>query len=604
MRVPKGTLCARLFGTALAVWAFGALLSTAEAQKIGLPLDNFRFAPSLSDGLVVSGTQTPGHLGWGAYVGADYANDPLVIEAVLGDEDSELRPLVAHQLNGVVAGYLGLGDRWMLSLALPVTLWRDDTTIRDLPDGKTAFPGDPRLGVRFRFVDVADGLFSGALQLQGTLPLSHLLDADQVYTGEPHASLHAQTLLAQRIGPVTVRENVGVIVREETSLAGVALDHALTYGLGVSGEVLGPLLTLYTEVYGSTLVDPFGASPSSPLAILGGARTVFAKHFVVGAGAGAGLLRGVGSPDVRAFLQLGYQAPAEEEAPEPAPIKREQPVLPPAVDSDGDGLMDTDDECVLDAEDADGFKDEDGCPDLDNDEDGVLDANDKCPLEVEDPDGFDDDDGCPDADNDGDGVADADDTCPEQAEDKDGFEDENGCPDLDNDRDAVPDTEDKCPNSPGALSEQGCPRFIAVDAEAGRIRIKQKVEFETGKSKLRPTAFPILEEVAATLAAQRSIKAVRFVGFTDSRGRDRRNLELSVARARSVRDWVDARLSQVAEASARLTLVASGCGELHPIASNRKRKGRAQNRRVEIEITDPAPEGGEGIDLEGCKAAE
>ena len=90
-------------------------------------------------------------------------------------------------------------------------------------------------------------------------------------------------------------------------------------------------------------------------------------------------------------------------------------------DADGDGILDNVDKCPHEAEDKDGFQDEDGCPDPDNDGDGILDVDDKCPNEPEDHDGFADDDGCPDPDNDGDGLYDALDQCPNEAEDKDGF---------------------------------------------------------------------------------------------------------------------------------------------------------------------------------------
>jgi OmpA-OmpF porin, OOP family len=50
----------------------------------------------------------------------------------------------------------------------------------------------------------------------------------------------------------------------------------------------------------------------------------------------------------------------------------------------------------MEAEDADNFKDEDGCPDPDNDGDGVLDAADQCPDQLETANGYQDDDGCPD----------------------------------------------------------------------------------------------------------------------------------------------------------------------------------------------------------------
>ncbi len=68
---------------------------------------------------------------------------------------------------------------------------------------------------------------------------------------------------------------------------------------------------------------------------------------------------------------------------------------PPPPDADGDGLPDEGDKCVDEAEDKDGFEDEDGCPDPDNDGDGKADADDACPDEA--PEGTDaDDDGCTD----------------------------------------------------------------------------------------------------------------------------------------------------------------------------------------------------------------
>jgi len=54
------------------------------------------------------------------------------------------------------------------------------------------------------------------------------------------------------------------------------------------------------------------------------------------------------------------------------------------------------DNCPNQAEDKDGFLDEDGCPDPDNDEDGIPDSLDQCPNQPETINGFEDQDGCPD----------------------------------------------------------------------------------------------------------------------------------------------------------------------------------------------------------------
>ena len=103
------------------------------------------------------------------------------------------------------------------------------------------------------------------------------------------------------------------------------------------------------------------------------------------------------------------------------------PIL--AADTDGDGIPDFRDGCPRLAEDMDGFRDDDGCPDPDNDADGIPDGFDGRPLLMEDYDGFEDEDGVPDLDNDGDGIVDERDMCPDEAEDLDGFEDGDGCPD-------------------------------------------------------------------------------------------------------------------------------------------------------------------------------
>lgn len=133
----------------------------------------------------------------------------------------------------------------------------------------------------------------------------------------------------------------------------------------------------------------------------------------------------------------------------------------PDTDNDNDGILDVDDLCATTPEDADGFLDTDGCPELDNDGDGIEDANDTCANIAEDLDGFQDSDGCPEFDNDVDGVVDRDDRCPNQPEDADGFEDGDGCPELDNDGDNLPDDRDACPNLAedidGVDDTDGCP---------------------------------------------------------------------------------------------------------------------------------------------------
>ncbi|MEO1010190.1 MAG: thrombospondin type 3 repeat-containing protein [Bacteroidota bacterium] len=84
---------------------------------------------------------------------------------------------------------------------------------------------------------------------------------------------------------------------------------------------------------------------------------------------------------------------------------------------------------------------------IDSDGDGVLDEDDECPDEV----GLEAFNGCPDAD--GDGIPDKEDECPTEA----GPAQNGGCPWPDTDGDGVLDRDDQCPQVAGTVANNGCP---------------------------------------------------------------------------------------------------------------------------------------------------
>ena len=73
------------------------------------------------------------------------------------------------------------------------------------------------------------------------------------------------------------------------------------------------------------------------------------------------------------------------------------------------------------------------------------------------------------------------------------------------------------------------------------------------------------------------------VGHTDSVGAEEYNMGLSVRRATSVKNYI---VDQGVDAG---IIDVSGKGESMPIASNDTAAGRAQNRRVEVNIGVNAP---------------
>ncbi|MFJ1472979.1 OmpA family protein [Capnocytophaga cynodegmi] len=256
-------------------------------------------------------------------------------------------------------------------------------------------------------------------------------------------------------------------------------------------------------------------------------------------------------------------------------------------DTDGDGVFDKDDECPEVA----GLKEFNGCPDTDGD--GIADKNDACPEEAglkefngcpdTDGDGIaDKDDACPEVagprelngcpDTDGDGVADKDDKCPEVA----GPKENAGCPWPDTDKDGVLDKDDECPEVAGPASNKGCPE-VTEEVQKTLNEYAKTILFDTGKATIKPQSAAVLEQIVSVLNQYPNSKFT-IEGHTDSTGNKAKNLTLSQERADSVRLY----LVQRGVSDTRLS--AKGYGVEKPIASNKNAKGRALNRRVEINL--------------------
>jgi outer membrane protein OmpA-like peptidoglycan-associated protein len=571
--------------------------ATVEAQ--GFQLDQFRAAETSNDGFAISSPNDLGHLDFGARLSLDYGLNPLVYEARVGDSGTERYPVVEHQLSANVGLSLGLFDRVVIYAGLPGTLFSQGSDMAPLlnrADGTQV--GDPYLGARVRLFGERTDVFALGLQLGLTFPLAEATSPSQTYTGERSVTFVPRLMGELRVADNRLRIglNVGARVRESSDLLSLRVGHELTYGLGITGVLVPDVLDLLVEAYGATGFESingnggFAGRDSSPLEVIGGLRVHPICEMEIGLAGGTGITRGYGSPDFRGVFTIGY---AHDPHCRPAPVVEEPP---PVLDTDGDGLLDPDDQCPNEPEDRDSFEDENGCPDPDNDQDGVLDVNDGAPMDPEDRDDFEDTDGVPDPDNDQDGIPDGSDRCPIVAEDRDGFEDEDGCPENDNDQDTVIDPHDNCPLAPGLPENNGCPRTIRLDTETGTIVILQLVEFATNRDVILDRSFPILEEVRAVLAANPQLSRVRIEGHTDDRGRDAANLDLSRRRAASVMRWL------VEHGIAAERFEAWGCGELHPAETNTTADGRQRNRRVEFHILVPAPAGG-ARNLEGCVQA-
>lgn len=275
------------------------------------------------------------------------------------------------------------------------------------------------------------------------------------------------------------------------------------------------------------------------------------------------------------------------------------------VDSDGDGILDDVDQCPNEAEDVDGFQDEDGCPDYDNDGDGILDINDGCQNSKEDFDGFQDEDGCPDVDNDGDGILDINDKCPNNKEDFDGFLDKDGCPEVDNDNDGILDVNDDCPNKSeifnGYQDEDGCPDVAPAqtyyEPEPKKVvkRSTKKKKKTDRKTTNAPAQFLVHGE-STFLSNSSQIKSSAYSElnkivnqlqlYPDALWSIESHVDRSESSSQAIKvskNQADAILNYfISKGLSASNFRAIGKGDSSPIASNSSVYGRMKNRRIVI----------------------
>jgi len=227
------------------------------------------------------------------------------------------------------------------------------------------------------------------------------------------------------------------------------------------------------------------------------------------------------------------KAKVKTETPPPAPAPAPAKIV--EKDTDGDGLLDRDDQCPTVA----GPTENKGCPYKDADNDGVLDKDDQCPT-----------------------VA--------------GPKENTGCPWPDTDGDGLLDKDDKCPDVKGTLRNNGCPEV--TDAVIKKLNDYAKtILFDSGKATFQERTYPVLLAMVAILKEYPNSK-FSIEGHTDSDGATAANQALSENRAAAVMSYL------VENGIEALRLSSKGFGETKPIATNNTKAGKALNRRVEVKL--------------------
>ncbi len=537
-----------------------------------------------------------------------YVNDPLVFV-----QDGEQTRIVSDIVQGDALLSVAY-DRLRLGVDVPFAMLVSGV------EGDESGLGDVGAELKLGLLDPERDVFGFAVEGRLDFPTSDFANAygssDLGYQVGGVLDLRVDdSLVALNFGtrgvPTAVLDNVTV---DDQFYLRAALGQALLPDEGAGLSVEAGAAFTYGEALSNTAAVPVEG-------LLGG--WVRMGDFVLRAGGGVGLTDGVGAPDARALLGIGYE--------------------PPNVsDKDRDGILDDVDDCPTDPEDIDGYRDADGCPDpstmvqvnfVDEDKHPIdnvrmaIEAGDGAVEELSPRSAHPLHPGSYELHATAEGFVPLESSLvvPEGADHQvtkvmtrpDGILQvkvvgPDGRPvdarlSLDGgDRGTTGGEAQKVKVAPGEHTIRATANGyrvaeITIALKAGtteivelvleparvvvtveRVELREKVMFGFNKASIKPESYPLLDEVAGVMRDHPEIQVLRIEGHTDERGSASYNMKLSDDRAASVRQY----LVDHGIAADRLRSV--GYGESKPLNPEHDEEAWEQNRRVEMWIEDRA----------------
>ncbi len=133
--------------------------------------------------------------------------------------------------------------------------------------------------------------------------------------------------------------------------------------------------------------------------------------------------------------------------------------------------------------------------------------------------------------------------------------------------------------TPAATATEAPAKSAAV-LKGDSVQIPGNIVFDFGKATLKAgeQSEQVLEQLKLYLDENAQVTQLRIEGHTDNVGTPEDNLNLSGARALTIKKWL------IDHGVAKERLLAVGFGDTRPIADNSTEEGRAQNRRTEFKL--------------------
>ncbi len=261
-------------------------------------------------------------VGWGATVAGSWLESPISFGLPDGDTSEPVR----RRQSLILGGALALGDsvvfdaRWAGSRQLGARL-------RGTGDERTLdryVPGDLRIGVRLRVM--TRPMFAMFVRGELALPTGDQQD----FAGDPGVSVAWRLIARATLGPITLAASAGLRLRGQEVLIGdrsLGNESLAAAGIVFALPAVRPLWctdqVMLTADASGVLGDNVGvAKGPSPVEIRAGVISRPRPAWTIGVRIGRGVTDQIGSPTLRATVELTYQgswkllemAPATDEA--------------------------------------------------------------------------------------------------------------------------------------------------------------------------------------------------------------------------------------------------------------------------------------------------
>lgn len=301
-------LCCGIATFVGATFGAPARAQTPAAQQVALPLT--RFEPSWAGDRFfgTAAPYVPGHYQFHGRVDGEYVHNPFVLRLQDGEERDEVGSVVEHQLLMHLNGTFTVLERLAVNVNFPIALHQEGD---DPQVGRVGFAsptgaeiGDLRLGLRAGLTGGPNDFFQLGIGAQLWVPTAS--DEAGSFLGNGHIRGKPHLMASGVALRFVWGVDIGAEFRETQTVLGVRQGTLLTLKLA-NGVLLGPRreLQLSVEINGA-LVPVDVSDRTLNIEALAGAKWRFLNHFVVGGGVGPGLSGGIGTPDVRALLTLGF----------------------------------------------------------------------------------------------------------------------------------------------------------------------------------------------------------------------------------------------------------------------------------------------------------